>query len=385
MTSNGLRKSGPADSLVGALSKNELQRLLDGCVENLTMVYRDHDGLFPYSSRLGGSPFHNDFRLPESIRYTINTLLGLLEASRAGVPGISESDVERMTARFLTAHGGAVVDNADLGLLLLLLTNLGTEGERAAATIETLRRTVAKGDPRSFDIQGLSWIVWGASAASRAGSSGADALGQTATQLIKTHFVHPRSGLPRHRTTWYRKSIVSFGGYVYFLRAMHEASVTYSDPDAAALFRAGVNNAVKLQGPQGEWPWMLNVRTGRATDVYPVFSVHQDSMAMLFLLPALEAGEPGVREAISQSMAWVFGRNELAIEFYRYDPFFAFRSIERSDRAPRLRRYGRSVAHSVTLRPGRYASARVRCNSECRSYHLGWILYVWAGRLPQLS
>src|SRR5438093_6782818 len=31
-----------------------------------------------------------------------------------------------------------------------------------------------------------------------------------------------------------------------------------------------------LQGPQGEWPWMIDVRSGNPLDVYPVFAVHQD-------------------------------------------------------------------------------------------------------------
>lgn len=381
MTAQGQVQPASTEVVAAAISRADLQRLLVGCVENLQLVYRENDGLFPYSSRLGGAPFRNDFRLPESIRYTVNTLLGLLEAARAGVPGMTVPEVEAMTARFLASHGGAIDNKADLGLLLLLLTELGTAADRAAETVERLRPAVEAGDPRPFNLQDLSWIIWGASAATREGLPGADALGRAAVQLLKRHFVHSRSGLPRHRTAWYRRNIVSFGGYAYFLRAMHEASLTYADPEAAALFRTGVGHALEIQGPLGEWPWMLGVRTGMPFDVYPVFSVHQDSMAMLFLLPALDTREPGVDEAIRRSLAWVFGVNELGIEFYRHDPFFAYRSIERADRAPRLRRYLRSLSTSVTRRPGAFGRAHVRLNDECRSYHLGWILYAWSSRI----
>ena len=60
--------------------------------------------------------------------------------------------------------------------------------------------------------------------------------------------------------------------------------------------------------------------SGAIVDPYPVFSVHQDSMALLFLLPALDRGLPGTAEAISRSLAWCFGENELGIDFYVRDP-----------------------------------------------------------------
>jgi len=381
MSSPAPKESGSPQLVADGLQVRDLELLLAGCVENLLAVHREADGLFPYSSRLGGTPFVDDYRVPESIRYTVNTLLGLLEAARAGVPGISIPQVEEMTALFLASHGSAVQDKADLGLLLLLLAELGATIDWVGETMGRLKPVVYSQHPGSYNLQDLSWIIWGAATATRQGLEGADAIGLAATRLLKRYFVHVPSGMPRHQTAWYRKNIVSFGGYVYFLRAMHEASRTYDDAEAAALFRKGVDHALDIQGPLGEWPWLMNVRTGQAFDVYPVFSVHQDSMAMLFLLPALDGEVPGVAEAVRRSMAWVFGANELGIEFYRQDPFFAYRSIERADRAPRARRYLRSLSYTMTRRPGSFSSARVRLNDECRSYHLGWILYAWSSRL----
>ena len=125
---------------------------------------------------------------------------------------------------------------------------------------------------------------------------------------------------------------------------------------------------------------MIDVRSGGSFDAYPVFSVHQDSMAMLFLLPAYDLGEPRTAEAIEQSLAWGFGANELGIDFYPRSPFLAHRSVERGERAPRPRRYARSLVYRVRPRPARFAQTGVHLNPESRSYHLGWILYVWAGR-----
>ncbi len=102
---------------------------------------------------------------------------------------------------------------------------------------------------------------------------------------------------------------------------------------------------------------------------------------MLFLLPSSDAGNEFAADAVQRSIAWCFGQNELAASFYRSDPFFfAYRSIERVERLPRARRYLRGVINRPDAPAAPFASASVRINRECRSYHLGWILYVWASR-----
>jgi hypothetical protein len=363
------------------VNATELRRVLDGCVENLLLTYRPDEVLFPYSVRLGGDPFVDDFRRPESLRYTVNTFLGLLEAARAGIGEVSTGQVTEMVDSFVRRHGDALGSDADVGLLLLVLVEIGRTGKDAVRMVDRLRATFARSTSATFDMQDLGWMIWGLAAASRADVPGAAELGRDVTSLVTREFVDPSSGMPRHVTARYRRNIVSFGSYTYFLRAMHEAARSFDDTTAHDLYLRGVRRALEIQGPQGEWPWLMDARTGIAFDVYPVFSVHQDSMAMLFLLPALDAGVPGVDEAIRKSLAWVFGANELEIEFYRYDPFFAYRSIERVERVPRLRRYVRALSYSVMKRPGAFGSASTRRNDECRSYHLGWILFAWANRV----
>ena len=364
----------------------DMQRILPGCVENLRSVHRASDGLFPFSSRLTAAGIVNDYRLRESRRYTVNTLLGLQTAALAGVAGVSVTEVEAMIETFVRHHVAELSNHADLGLLVLLLTGRADGDEQAGAAVDRLHGSLSKTAPADIDMQDLGWTIWGAAVAARRDIRGAEALGRSALALVKEHFVDSRSSLPRHSPRRYRSNVVSFGSLVYFLRAMHEAADAFDDPEAAALFHSGVERALALQGPRGEWPWMIDTQTGRAFDVYPVFSVHQDSMAMLFLHPAADRGVPGVSEAIERSVAWVFGDNELGVRFYLEQPFFAYRSIERSDRLPRLRRYLRSLGYRIAAREGTFGRARVRVNEECRSYHLGWILHVWsrpaAGPVP---
>ena len=106
---------------------------------------------------------------------------------------------------------------------------------------------------------------------------------------------------------------------------------------------------------------------------------------MLFLLPALGNGDTRAAEAIRRSLAWCYGNNELGEAFYEPEPFFAYRSIERVERLPRFRRYVRGVTRPRDAPAASYGSATVRVNRECRSYHLGWILYVWSSRATTAS
>jgi hypothetical protein len=103
-------------------------------------------------------------------------------------------------------------------------------------------------------------------------------------------------------------------------------------------------------------------------------------MSMLFLLPALESGM-NVREVIARSFAWVRGRNELSAPMIEREPFVAYRSIERAEGLPRARRYLRATVGSYPGAASESANGQgVRLNRECRSYHLGWIAYVWSGK-----
>jgi len=358
--------------------------LLEGCVRHLTAVWDESLALFPYSTRVRDGRYVNDYSHPDAIRYSINSLLGLAESARAGRPGPTPADVGELTTSFLRRHEADIVTCADAGLVTVLLARYGA-AEDPALPRSLGRLTLQLGRPVSeLNMQDLAWALWGACAGVQAGVPGADELAQKAFGLITSNLVVASSQLPRHSTRRYRRDIVSFGSLVYFLRAMHEYAETADAPAAEALFERGVRYALGLQGPRGEWPWLMHGASGRIVDVYPVFSVHQDSMAMLFLLPARDRDLAGAAEAIPRSLAWCFGDNELGIEFYEPDPFVAYRSIERTERAPRLRRYARSLVPGFVGAEPAFGSGTVHLNPECRSYHLGWILYAWASR-PTLA
>ena len=338
-----------------------IERLCTGALDFLPRSFDDTRGLCSFKAELIGGELVQDWSHWVAPRYTITSLLGLHAAGYGGA--------DRMTERFLEQN--EITNPADKGLLTVLHCERGSL-EHAAELVPQLHGLA---DAR-LEMQDLAWLLWGACAAARAGIGGAEPAASALLERMLDDYVHPRTGLPRHSLRPYRRGIVSFGSLVYFLRALHEAASTLGDRRAEELFRSGVTAALGLQGPQGEWPWMIDVARGRAFDRYPVFSVHQDSMSILFLRPALEAGIAGTAAAIDRSVRWVHGANELGLRFYVEEPFFfAYRAVERNESYTKARRYGRWL----TVRPAAGVPASLlRVNRECRSYHLGWVLYAWS-------
>ena len=345
-------------------------------LDYLRLAYDRKRALFSFSSTLDehGSVV-NDFRMPVSLRYTINTYLGLAEAERHASPIDWLGDVADGVNRFLAQHEHALESNADQGLLLVLLAAIDPSHPAAGRCLDRIARALSGDGPSRLNMQDLAWMLWGTSSWSQNGR--ASGLAERLFDLIRTHFVHAGTRLPRHSVARYRAHTVSFGSIVYFLRAMHEYGEAFDCDAARELFTTGVRRVLAIQGADGGWPWMIDVRTGVPFDLYPIFTVHQDSMAMLFLFPAEDCGIPHVTEAIGRSLRWNFGHNELNAKMVHTNPYpWIYRAIERSERWPRARRYLRALGSAPIVLPTR--SRSIRINPECRSYHLGWVLYAWS-------
>ena len=271
-------------------------------------VVRPEDALFPFSTRVRGTEYVNDFDHPAAVRYTINSLLGLQAAATRQPDGPDPTEVARLTETFLDRHGERIDSPADLGLLLVLLGEGDVHSRHVTEALAALRRIGRSSAVGRLTMQDMSWMLWGACAAAQAGVAGAAEIASELRELISTRFVHPESLFPRHTLSRARRDFVSFGALAYFLRSMVEVYRLTDDAWAKRAFEEGVRAVVAIQGPLGEWPWLMSVRRRVPLDFYPVFAVHQDSMSMLFLHPALDGGLP-VSDAIEKSLAWVMGRN----------------------------------------------------------------------------
>lgn len=344
-------------------------------LEHLRLAFDPRQALFSYSSRLddrGGVVNH--FRRPESLRYTINTYLGLSEAERHDGPIDWLGPVGDRVREFLARHEPELSSPADFGLLLVLLAATDPSHPAWLRGLRRIAKAVGGTERLTLNMQDLAWMLWGA--ASRPSDRAARAVADRLFEFIRVLYVSP-SGLPRHSLARYRSNIVSFGSVAYYLRALYEYAAVSGSAPAREMLSAGLERVLALQAQDGAWPWMIDIRSGLPFDRYPVFTVHQDSMAMLFLFSAQDEGVPGVDEAIERSLRWNLGANELGVEMVRSEPCpWIYRSIERDERWPRARRYLRGLGPPPRAHPPR--TERVRINPECRSYHLGWVLYAWS-------
>ena len=196
---------------------------------------------------------------------------------------------------------------------------------------------------RSLNMQDLAWALWGVCVAARAGLVGAEDAARSIFETVRaTSFEELGPPSPQYEPLPARHRLLRQSRVLPARDARACSHVRRSA--AARLFEVGVGRALDIQGSRGEWPWLIRTSSGGVVDPYPVFSVHQDSMAMLFLLPAHDQGVPGAAQAAPRSLEWCFGANELSERFYVPEPFFAYRSIERVGSAPRLRRYVRALA-----------------------------------------
>jgi hypothetical protein len=271
------------------------------CMPLLGQMYRHADALFPYSTRIGARGLEHDFEHSHTLRYTINTLLGLQRAERFGEGDSMREPAGAMVDRFLELQLANISNQADLGLLLLLLVEAERDESACREVMVRLERSLADRPPPGLTIQEVAWMLWGASAAARVGTAGAEELARSLFATMDERFVDPFSLLATHGQSRYRRDIVSFGGLVYFLRSAYEYGALTGESRPSRLFEHGVRAMLGIQGPQGQWPWMISSRTGIPLDFYPAFGVHQDSMAMLFLLPALDNGLVDVEAAIAAS------------------------------------------------------------------------------------
>lgn len=158
--------------------------LYSDAVAFLDDVWSEERGLFPYSTAVIGGSYVDDFRLQGSIRYTINSLLGLRRASQP-----TQDKVDR----FLERQYASIESNADFGLLLALLDDQLDRPE-AQDALRRVEAVIAAGAPRS-SMQELGWMLWGLSAVANAGGS-TRASAERLFERIRARSVHPKTGLP---------------------------------------------------------------------------------------------------------------------------------------------------------------------------------------------
>lgn len=176
--------------------------------------------------------------------------------------------------------------------------------------------------------------------------------------------------------------MTSFASQVYPLVGLCALAAATGKAPAAEIAPV-CDLLVRSQGEQGQWWWFYSLRAPRVIEGYPVYSVHQDAMAAMALLPASGLGLGEYRPAVAAGVRWVTGDNELGRTLVDARAGLIYRAIQRvggdADGIAGWSRGQRGAAYLAGLvNRRRRVPRRLEILRECRSYHLGWLVLATA-------
>ncbi|RGA04141.1 hypothetical protein DI270_015620 [Microbispora triticiradicis] len=340
------------------------------------------DGEFVFTRRGRRGPDGRWTAVPEgrSIRYSAIVALGVAalpeDGQRAALAGDTALDLTGHLVKRLPEVTGlgdvalicwaaAESGHGDLGLALARLAEVEDALDGPVPTVEA------------------AWALSALAAATAAGAtSGLGERLRKARGRLLAGLGEDR--LYRHvigSAPWYRAHVGCFADQVYPLQALARLHVVSGgDPEALAAAERVAAGICGVQGPQGQWWWHYDARTGEVVEGYPVYSVHQLSMAPMALLDLADAGGTSHLDAIRLGLGWMTGRPETGEELIVEELGLTWRKAARED--PRklvrgVRAMSTAVSRGTRIGVLDRVYPPVAVDHECRPYELGWLLYAW--------
>ena len=234
-----------------------------------------------------------------------------------------------------------------------------------------------------------AWVV-SALAAARPHADVEEHLARARTRLLDS--VRAGSPLFPHATgpglvKSYRDHVACFADQVYPVQALARLHHSGDDPAALAAARVTAERICELQGPDGQWWWHYDARTGDVIEGYPVYSVHQHAMGPMALLDLAEAGGGDYAEPIRRGLRWLLAPAELRATgeaMLHDDTGLTVRKVYRGDPHKIVR-----GLHTVTTRARSGLRLPVvnrvyrptALDRECRPYEFGWLYFAWLAQL----
>ncbi|SMF97652.1 hypothetical protein SAMN02949497_0222 [Methylomagnum ishizawai] len=350
-----------------------LAKLRGLAVDALRQMYQPQAGLFAFRLRLrDGRP------VPEGLspRYTAITLLGLVHEYPDAVRSTLHGDdplalCERLATQVI--QGGNL---GDVALTLWAATLWGQDRPAEALRRRLLALLLPEGGYPTVE---LSWALMAATLDPVLIRNGCAE--RLAGRLLRAF--QPDSGLFPHRVGGdggMRGHVACFADVVYPIQALSTYHALTGEAAALAAARTCGERAVRNQGPDGQWWWHFDYRTGEPLERYPVYTVHQHGMGPMALAALADAGGPAFPAAVSKSLGWLAYTPEIDGSIIDWDHQLIWRKVARRE-PPKLARKlqaGLSYLHAGLRMPGLDGLLPPRTvDFECRPYELGWLLYAW--------
>jgi hypothetical protein len=183
-----------------------------------------------------------------------------------------------------------------------------------------------------------------------------------------------------------RAHVSCFADFVYPIQALSHFHLATGNERAKEVASKCAEKMCEMQGRQGQWWWHFDVRTGRIIEYFPVYSVHQDSMAPMALFALAKACGKDYSEPVRKGLLWLFDPADAAGTLVDMEQKVIWRKIARREprRLVRGIQAGASRIHPTLRIPGlNYLFPPVSVDYESRPYHMGWILYAWNSNITK--
>lgn len=344
---------------------------------------RDEDsGLFSQKTVSRGGAYVNQ---GANVLYTTVSLVGILRQRRRSPDSVLDLGPAMDAAHDAVARRGVPGELANM----VWACALAGDGRG-----EALLARLAQTEPRPCPSGELGQVLYGLLAGADAYPAGRDAALAAAGACVEelTGRFNPRAGVfrasPRRvppRRELLEARFAHFAAQVYPLHGLAAYCLATGEQPPPAV--AGTaERLVEAQGALGQWWWLYSCRARVVIEGYPVYSVHQDGMAFLGLARLAELGVGDYGEALAKGLRWLDGANELGAELVVGEPPLIPRCLMRAgseadapygiSRANFARAIGRSLVPRAGGDRNRAGPGRLEVLRECRSYHLGWLLYA---------
>ncbi|MFL5897558.1 MAG: hypothetical protein ACJ76D_03715 [Solirubrobacterales bacterium] len=371
-------KTGPLERMAPRFAE-----LAELSLDALPGMFDAETGLFSHKTTIRDGRFAN--REP-NVLYSAVSLVGILRQRRRAAEEVLP------LGRALDGLHAATAERARPGETgnFVWAATIAEDGRGAE-----MSRRLAAVDPATCPSGELGQVLYGLVCAARAYEGERDsalAAARRAAAELRGRF-SPRAEVfrtsPRARRLPRRElleaGLASFAAQVYPLHGLAALHLYTGEAPPPELARVA-GRIVEAQGPLGQWWWIYSSRSRVVLEGYPVYSVHQDGMAFLGLVELERLGLGSFLEPLALGLDWIYGANELRASLIHRDPPMVFRNIQRAgsdadgpygvSKANLWRILRRSWMPGIS---GDATEARPRdleVLEECRSYHLGWLLYA---------
>ncbi len=316
----------------------------------------------------------------ENLRYTLINLLGLHKAENHNLKSsLNLKEIIKFHLGKVDKYDGV----GEIGLLLWATSLISPEEINTMLSKVNFNNIFGNfNDAKLGFTMELSWLLTGLLLASTFDKNFKKTIGDLPTEVYNTiRKNYGGVGVFRHEAKKslngkVRGKIGSFADQVYPIYAFSLFSQQEHNEEALIIAKECAQTMCNHQGEDGQWMWHYNAETGKVVSKFPVYSVHQDAMAPFTFFAIQKASGINFEKYIYKGLDWMEDNNELNVSMIDRENNAVWRKISPPDNKRKTKAL-LSLA-GIDIKDD-YSNLAVLY--ECWSYHLGWILYAFAGRV----